>query len=960
MNGKAWSEFQEGIFTWADSGSGNGRVSAVAGSGKTTTLVEVAKRISGNILFLAFNAHIVKELDGRLAGSSASARTIHSMGNGAVRSHLGGKMADPDARKYNKLCEAWVDKNGTQFPPDERKEIASALAKLVNYSRLTLVDVKDSGALEAMCLHFDIEVGYPSLLSAIPAILQQGQDMARQHKIVDFTDMIWLPVVWSLQLPKHDFVLIDECLPYHTPVHLADGTSLPIGEIVENKLSVSVLAYDTKTGEQKSCAVTGWSKTLNRKPLVKIKARWNVRAGKANRPTNFVVCTTDHKVFANGQWIPAGEIKPGMTVQVETAAKKSQVYKITSIGRESLSSEMSRKNQEGLPRASGKGFSADSRGGNGKPLPLPQQVMLEALGEGWKAEHVIRTRQKRALGYPPHYKADIANPSRKIVVELDGSSHNGKRKAQDTRKDELLTSLGWRVFRFPNVRAVQRTNDCVMEINQSCADGDCPIGATVVSVEPVHIEDYHVYDITVADCHNFYANGILVHNCQDLNACQLALVKKAISPTGRALFVGDAGQAIFGFAGADNMSFANIRREMNTTELPLSICYRCPSSHIRLAQRVVPQIQARPDAPEGEVGILSAEADLSKLVQGGDLVLCRLTAPLIKECIKLIKQKVSARVRGRDIGKDLVSLLERLTKVEGFAYAKAVEHLQDYKEKQIDFLRQKKADESVIESLADRIECLQVCVRSYLNAKSIKELATEINALFDDSRPAVWLSTVHRAKGLEADRVFILRPEKLPLRWKNQQGWQFEQEKNLLYVALTRAKKSLFFLGDLPDLCREESEVQPQREALDAAQDASPLALVDEQETAIAAESAIVDDFVASRNTCYSCEAALETTVEQQNGACAFCMGWAAEYSEPAPIASQGLTLAHLEELDAAIANLTELVHHNHAMYMQDQIRVAAEEVARLWATARAHELDMWGRNEFDNSTDPLRERPLE
>jgi hypothetical protein len=49
-------------------------------------------------------------------------------------------------------------------------------------------------------------------------------------------------------------------------------------------------------------------------------------------PTNFVICTIDHKVFADGQWIPAGEVKPGMKVQIETLAQKSQFGKITKKG----------------------------------------------------------------------------------------------------------------------------------------------------------------------------------------------------------------------------------------------------------------------------------------------------------------------------------------------------------------------------------------------------------------------------------------------------------------------------------------------------------------------------------------------------------------------------------------------------------------------------------------------------
>ena len=59
---------------------------------------------------------------------------------------------------------------------------------------------------------------------------------------------------------------------------------------------------------------------------------------------------------------------------------------------------------------------------------------------------------------------------------------------------------------------------------------------------------------------------------------------------------------------------------------------------------------------------------------------------------------------------------------------------------------------------------------------------------------AVMLSTAHKSKGLEADRVLILLPTKLPLTWKGQLDWQLIQENNLKYVAITRAKKELVFV----------------------------------------------------------------------------------------------------------------------------------------------------------------------
>ncbi len=72
--------------------------------------------------------------------------------------------------------------------------------------------------------------------------------------------------------------------------------------------------------------------------------------------------------------------------------------------------------------------------------------------------------------------------------------------------------------------------------------------------------------------------------------------------------------------------------------------------------------------------------------------------------------------------------------------------------------------------------------------------------------PTVTLSTVHRAKGLEGERIFILQANDLPLTWRNQTQWQRQQEDNLLYVALTRSKSKLYVVGKPAWLIKEEEK----------------------------------------------------------------------------------------------------------------------------------------------------------
>lgn len=90
------------------------------------------------------------------------------------------------------------------------------------------------------------------------------------------------------------------------------------------------------------------------------------------------------------------------------------------------------------------------RGGNGRPMPIPQRILSRALGPEWQAEYVLPTRRP-GCGLPNHYKIDLALPHQKIAIEVDGPSHYAAaRQEQDRRKTEFLCSCGWTVLRFWN------------------------------------------------------------------------------------------------------------------------------------------------------------------------------------------------------------------------------------------------------------------------------------------------------------------------------------------------------------------------------------------------------------------------------------------------------------------------------------------------------------------------------
>jgi hypothetical protein len=289
-------------------------------------------------------------------------------------------------------------------------------------------------------------------------------------------------------------------------------------------------------------------------------------------------------------------------------------------------------------------------------------------------------------------------------------------------------------------------------------------------------------------------NIVFIDECQDLNAAQREMMLKALAPNGRFIAVGDKNQAIYGFAGADAESFDKLVGIENTISLPLSVCYRCGSDIIDLAKGIVPSIEAF----EGNgKGIVKHDASVTEIM-AGDMVLCRNTYPLVKLCLNFLKAGIKATIMGSEIGKSLIKLVKDTEEVEMSKVFNKLYHNLDLLEKRI--MRSKKCtseDAKASSEYANALERIQViealCGGS--EGVSAEVVISKLEALFSDKSEGIILSTIHKSKGLEADRVFIIHPEKMPSKYARQE-WELVQEENLRYVAYTRAKHYLGFVVD--------------------------------------------------------------------------------------------------------------------------------------------------------------------
>lgn len=209
------SKRQEVIYdTWVNEDC-NILINSCAGSGKTTTLLGIVERSKHRVLYLAFNKSIQEEVDEKLKErglGQGKAMTLHSLGFSAIR------------KSYKKV---FVN-NGKNF--DIVKQLQKKHKKLFRYMpwkdklrlSFTLMDMNDVSRMFYVDSYNSI-MNIMATMDKNPFEVHSSEELWGDFKIlrdktyigdninIDFTDMIYLPVVMKLNIPiKPYYLLIDE------------------------------------------------------------------------------------------------------------------------------------------------------------------------------------------------------------------------------------------------------------------------------------------------------------------------------------------------------------------------------------------------------------------------------------------------------------------------------------------------------------------------------------------------------------------------------------------------------------------------------------------------------------------------------------------------------------------------------------------------------------------------------
>lgn len=344
---------------------------------------------------------------------------------------------------------------------------------------------------------------------------------------------------------------------------------------------------------------------------------------------------------------------------------------------------------------------------------------------------------------------------------------------------EAIIALGERYGEDADEELAKRAIELRM-LNKRIADnyflngggGKLPMDFTDMlyyATQYVHKEDFKQYNVVMLD------------ECQDISPLQFEVVKMCKTPRGRLIAVGDEKQSIYSFMGSNLDSLQAIKNAPNTVTLPLSMTYRCARDIVDEACKVFPDgIVAAPGAEKGFVGE-GAFTDAEE----GDFILCRNNAPLVEAFITLLRKGKKCTILGKEFGDELVSLIDSVDDVWGL-------------EQVLTNMQTKLANKGIKNPMKceayDKLdEKVNVLLSLYEYFGDLDTVRSRIYDIFvENANRGITLSTIHKSKGLEADRIFFLKPELLPSKYATT-DLALYAEKCLQFVAVTRARKSLIY-----------------------------------------------------------------------------------------------------------------------------------------------------------------------
>lgn len=136
---------------------------------------------------------------------------------------------------------------------------------------------------------------------------------------------------------QHGDPSYEPCLIGSTRVLLANGSTESIKNIVDNKLDVEVMSFDKRTGEVSAKRIIDWKDNGPKLTSELVTVTYSSRAGDPAKLT----ATKNHKIWSDGKWVKAGDLKVGDALHFALGTALSDV-RVVSVGCAELDVESAR------------------------------------------------------------------------------------------------------------------------------------------------------------------------------------------------------------------------------------------------------------------------------------------------------------------------------------------------------------------------------------------------------------------------------------------------------------------------------------------------------------------------------------------------------------------------------------------------------------------------------------------
>lgn len=743
-------------------------INAVAGSGKTTMLLLLLSFVpkGKTALFVAFNNSIVDELKSRTDRTDVDIMTIHSYGWRCILRHYRNVKMNPDKAiaKTGEVLKKYIESQ--EVAPKKKGYYFYLVPKMINLLRCNLLENTIDNIL-ALAEHHCEEIS-----DFDAKIIKEVFDrMEKDTKQFDFTDMIYQPNVSPyLKFKKYDYVFCDESQDFSLAQQgIINGALNRKGRLIT-------------VGDPYQCQPAG----------TKVKTTLNGEVNIEDLHIGDKLISYDR----NGKWLGLPDnyqsIRYAPTLNnIQESFYNDYLYKVETENEQSKYTYnhicMVRFNPDAwkgkyivyLMKRETK-YGVDWRIGKSK-------MYLEAVS-GFGLRHRVLIE-----------KADCAwilkvcedDEKAKIWEEIYSTKYGISQKCFSTGgndnvtfgKDSNLKLVFGMVRKYVDERVKKLFSDLKLKEQFPFYSKE--------EHKQVHFSRIHMFECRACNLLNDMQVLTLDEGWKDIKVTKEKYKGWVYSlDVSSKLYVADnilTHNCIYGFAGADSNSFDRLRSVRDVVSLPLSVCYRCAKRIVEEAQKIVPHISYYSEAEEGEV----KWGDLMS-IQPGDWIICRNLKPLVQVCLWLLKNRIKSKIRGKDIGEGLLGLINKVG-------AKTLSGLAGGLKAQTILLEKKLRAKGIkspslhpkMEVLLQKIEVLELLSDE---VTTVTQLKSVIEDMFTEEVKGILLSTIHKAKGLENDRIYFLCPELLPSKYAVL-PWQLAQEENLKYVAITRAKKSLIYVS---------------------------------------------------------------------------------------------------------------------------------------------------------------------